>query len=465
MKGTSLALAWSPSTGVHRANAAECSGDRGAKPNESGRQRLCVRAILAIAAWVTFAGCLSTPNSPSVADLGASLGVAVAPEFSAPVQVNAGRVEGYEPSLRIGPDGTVYVAAARGFLAGAAGSLSSPVWFSRDNGSKWAPLPSGPMPRDQVKAFEGDLAIDGRGMVYFVDTYLADNVITTWGPDQTWRRTSPLQGTTNLDDRPWLAAHGSGILYYLGASVVDLPAPSRPTDLASASALWFYRSLDGGQTWTSGHAFTPADACHVAADPSGDQRVLVVCAGPRESGAPSPLTAFLSMDRGTTWTRSELGVVALPPNVFQPSFPVAAFAPTGEAYALSVDHATPGRLHLYAHDGSTWEEVAAPVLAVHGSRAWVAAGPEGQVAAAYYGREGNEWFLHAWLRSSSTANWSFWRDPTPVSSHATAPEDFFQIAFDPAGMLHIAYQSDAARGPVPYVKPDHQPVFHVRQIK
>src|SRR5688572_866116 len=219
--------------------------------------------------------------------------------------------EGFEPSLRVAGDGALYLAAARGFFVGADGSAASPVWASRDGGATWQPLASPGGLRERFKAIEGDLAVDSAGAVYFIDTYAADNVLTVWGPDGSWRSTRPLHGTLALDDRPWLAAHGDGVLYAMGNSIATAPSPDAPLDLGRSSRIALYRSEDGGLTWTLGTTFPGAWYCHAAASPADGQSLAVACSTPSGQGgtdAPPGVGARLhwSADRGRTWETRDI---------------------------------------------------------------------------------------------------------------------------------------------------------------
>jgi hypothetical protein len=380
--------------------------------------------------------------------------------FADPVQVNLERQEGFEPSLRISEEGVVFVAAARGFFVGGDGSAASPVWFSLDAGDTWQNL-AAPLPvRERLKAIEGDLALDKDGSLFFVDTYGPDNFITKWTRDRAWQWTRP-HATVNSDDRPWLAGHGSGILYYLGNGVASLPAPGgAPLD---GSRIWFYRSLDGGLTWSTGHAFVEATYCHVAASPADDETVAVVCAnegGPGIGIGEQGIVAYWSTDRGTTWDSHLLSPLTAPTT----GFPSIAFTPAGTAYAAWTFATAPSQsIGAAVSVDGTWTVLSAPNITGDVGPSWIAATATRVAVAAYARTAGEAWFLHAWLWDG--ADWMHTIvDPEPVSPGPGAPEDFFQTAFDPDGRLHIAYQrNDAAQAVAGDIKPYLQPILHVRE--
>lgn len=361
--------------------------------------------------------------------------------------------------MRIGPQGTIYVAMSRGFLAGADGSLASPVYASTDNGTSWRHLPSPLGVRDKAKTEEGDLAIDAEGTVYFVDTHGADNVFTVWNKDGTWRSTTPLQGTLGLDDRPWLAAQGKGVVYYVGNSALSMPAPGDGSP-ASGSKIWFYSSVDAGTTWSLGHALPGADYCHVAASPADDVTVAAVCTpGGVGVGPQLGVTAYWSHDRGANWRSADLGPLGAAPSQNQPS---VSFAPDGTATAAwAVEGASAMRMATFRNDA--WTVLAPPQPNGTISPPWIAAGPQGAVGVAAYEQEGHQWYLHAWTAGAST--WREWRDPLAVGHDAQPPQDFFQSAMDAHGMLHIVYQRDESVKPFGVgLNPYLQPILHVRQV-
>ncbi|HEX9815993.1 MAG TPA: sialidase family protein [Candidatus Thermoplasmatota archaeon] len=402
-------------------------------------------------------GCVGALDGDPFAEAGTAP-TAAALAFTEPLQINRDAQEGFEPSIRIAPDDTIYVAAARGFVAGSDGSVASPVWCSNDNGLTWTKLASMLGLREKVKAVEGDLAVDARGTVYFVDTYAADNVVTVWGSDQTWMSTSPIQGTTGGDDRPWLAAHGDGVVYYVGNSLAAVPPPGAPSD--GAARFWFYRSTDHAASWTLGTGFVGGDYCHVAASPSDDSTVAVVCSpGSFVLPAPTMVQGFTSRDRGNTWTVHELGTMIDSPD---DNFPVVAFSPSGTAYAFWVSNDEPATLHLSSWTDGTWVPEDVPRADGPVANPALAAGPNGSVALGYYGRDGEDWYLNIWARNATGSPWMRWADPTPVA-HLYPPEDFFQAAFDTSGHLHVAYQRNAP-DELGTPKPSLQPILYIRQL-
>jgi hypothetical protein len=435
-----------------------------------------VRIGIAVLLACLACGCLAAqrpaqPDDPPAPGAGALSGAAGQPwAFSPPTAVNPAG-EGFEPSLRSGPDGSLYAAAARGFFAGQDGSLASPVWASRDGGATWKPLESPAGLRDRVKTEEGDLAVDAQGTVYFIDTYAADNVLTAWAADGTWKSTRPLQGTLALDDRPWLAAQGKGILYAVGNSAATVPSPESPLDLGQSSRIALYRSEDGGTTWSLGHTFPDAWYCHVAASPGDDVSLAVACSAPPSGPDPSKTnlppgpgaTLWWSHDRGSTWQGrtfppvGDSGILG---------YPSVSFDAQGRwCAAWGESKGSSDRVRVACLNGSTWGNI---TLGPEGRicEPWLALAPEGGAAVAYYARNGSRpWAMRARLTANAFANASWQETVLDAQAHQgpAAPPDFFQAAFDPRGALHVAYSRDPSLASVPSVKPDHTQVAHVGQ--
>lgn len=137
--------------------------------------------------------------------------------------------------------------------------LASWFFISKDGGKTWE-TPSEPFPRREVwKTYagdEGDIAKDGRDYVYFVDTYLLDNHIHVWANQGEYQYSVRLQKTTGLDDRPWIAAQGSGIVHYLGNNGMEV----------KGGRYWYYRSTNGARTFSRGTPIKGNGWAHIDAE-------------------------------------------------------------------------------------------------------------------------------------------------------------------------------------------------------
>lgn len=383
--------------------------------------------------------------------------------FATPVQP-FGDHPGFEPSIAIGPAGELYATAAQGGDLATRASHASWLAYSTDTGSQWSPLPSPQQAHERQPGLEGDIAVDGQGRLYFVDTYLPDNSLSRWSPGAdgpTWDFSRPVQVTAGVDDRPWLAAHGDGIVYYIGNNGVGLPTPGNLAETEQPSRMWLSVSEDGGQTFQLRHGFPNSLFCTPAASPVDDLTLAVVCS--RVEGlqglGPDPLLEgyvseiHVSHDRGKTWTTTELRHHQAPP---AENFPAVAFDEEGNPYAIWGEGDGPTRLFVARLVDGTWEVLDATPYEGTFQRTWIAAGSDGTVAAVFYGSDptapgakSSTWFAYALVTPDAEADQPIWElariTPEPVSEAEGAPGDFFQDAFGPDGTLHVVF--DRGAGP------------------
>ncbi len=386
--------------------------------------------------------------------------------LSAPVLLTADTHGGFEPSIEVGPDGTIYVTAATsrrpGELATSSARLASWLWYSRDNGTTWNDLPSPAQAHQWMLGLEGDITVDAAGRLYFVDTYLADNTISRWSQSPTgpaWDFSRPIQGTASpLDDRPWLTAQGDGIVYLLGNNGAALPAPeSIMTGDSEPGSKWLHRSEDGGLTWSLGRAFD--DWCVPAADPSNDMDLIVVCIdGPN-------LRVHESLDRGRIWTNPFTAAYEHGPSLLIPG---AAIDRDGTRHAAWIDDdatfegvqdfvwhgTTPGQIRVAhaAHDGAWSEPQDITPFAGRFGLLHSAAGSGGVHAVAFYAstdlevKETTEWTPHLLLSLDADSPAPTYRHvpllEAPAGKGTTPPRDFFQIAVGPDDTVHAILQKD-----------------------
>jgi hypothetical protein len=374
---------------------------------------------------------------------------------------------GYEPSIAVDQLGTVYITAHK--------VLDRPEtwpylgsWFlvSRDDGRTWGPPaePQGlPVPvAQQFLGDEGDIGVDARGWVYFVDTYLADNHLHVWSDQaQTWQSSEPVQKSTGLDDRPWVAAQGEGVVHYLGNNIVTGQAGGR---------VWYYRSTDAGLTWSPGTPIPTNGWAHLDAERAG-QNVYIT--HETASGA-ADIEAIVSHDRGATF---EAPVKIAHREGPGRGFPWVSAAPDGVAWAVWLDCGTqencadqgggqkPDELFLArtTDAGKGWQVWNVTFAnATFADYPTVAAGPNGTLLVAFYGTTdvpvttASQWHLYAAYARDAL-------DGTPLLQFGQAvPEalytgadlhalhDFFEIALDPEAAAHIAYMhgEDSSDAPV-----------------
>lgn len=385
--------------------------------------------------------------------------------FADPVQLNADGY-GFEPSVDVGPDGTVYATAARGAPSIGPERSSSWLWY-KANGSSWSLVPSPQQVHEKQPGFEGDIAIDAQGSLYFVDTTLADNTLSRWtaGDDgPTWEYSRPLQGSVGVDDRPWLAAHGDGIVYYAGNNGAPIPASNNAVDdTGNASRYWVYTSEDGGMTWSTGFGLANSGWCTIAANPADDQTVYAVCdqavASDTADATLPPanrerVTVWKSTDRGSSWTMTPVAPMA---QGLTDGYPGVAVDDAGTAYAAwpDGDYGDSATTRLsYAYEGEDGSWTVQDITPFEGSfdEVWVTAGSQGTLAVTFYGTpdtqpgEETEWFAYAMVTDAANQAGTSWQitkiDLDPVARGAGSPDDFFQSDLGPDDRLHVTYDRE-----------------------
>ena len=184
---------------------------------------------------------------------------AALPGFDTPV-ISGIQGYGFEQSLRIAPDGTVYAS-----VPDALSSATSFIWRSSDEGRtfKWIPA-SGPFtgkPLGCVGGGDTELAVDETGSLYFIDLTLV-NFSTARSDDKgkTFAGFSCTAVTSTPVDRQWYAVDGdpkAGGALYLASNEVAEGEPD-PT-CAENNRLVLYRSPVDGAGPTAGIEFGPAN--------------------------------------------------------------------------------------------------------------------------------------------------------------------------------------------------------------
>lgn len=429
---------------------------------------------------------------------GWATGKAALPRFANPVQVTPANGGGYEPGIYADRFGNLFMTAHKenAELAVSPDSRSqtgtrsmSWAWYSSNSGKSWKNLPLGPGDaRNHEFGDEGDMAMDDSGNLYFVDTAVADVTITSWhigndGPAFTYN--TPLAGSAQaLDDRPWIAAHGNGHVFYFGnqGDKDTYPAGNQTAGPGAGPGRYtVYRSVDGGKTFDNvGVTLKDSGWCRPAAAPHSAY-VYAVCTNdggaddtvhnPGEPGYTNGvLYSYVSADDGKTWSRYR--ITSYNTHDVWTSWPTVSVARDGSLWAYYLDglgkasstctstqctpasarfvvsHSTDHGKHWTTYD-ATPSGAAAKWQYRYG---WLAVAPDGKtLGLAVYGRP--------FAKGKQTSAQAAWRvygavfragsrptlvalDPKHTETSAgfsSPPGDFLMSTFDRRGKLHAAW--------------------------
>ncbi len=356
--------------------------------------------------------------------------------------------EGYEPSIACNSDGTLYYTAHKNLDdKGSWDYLASWFLVSTDNGETWF-SPTEPFPRglkwQTYVGDEGDIAIDGRDNVYFIDTYLFDNHLHVWSNQDQFEYSVRIQKTTGLDDRPWIAAQGDQLLHYLGNNGVEV----------AGGRYWYYRSTDGGRIWTAGDPVPGNGWGHIDAERNGDHVYII---SESAVGGPADILVYVSDDRGATWDWNNPVTIAYR-NGSGRQYPIISSAENGMVWALwndATDGVELGNKVFVGRStdyGASWEYWNLTPFKGYMDYPTINGGPDGSVAVAFYATQRlpvddeSEWHLYGAMQLNADQgdldlNFSI-ADPDPcyVGSNLHALHDFFEIVISPDMALNIGYQ-------------------------
>jgi hypothetical protein len=426
----------------------------------------------------------------------AAPGSAKAPTFGKPVLLTVDKYTGgYEPSVTVDRYNNIWVTAhkqnhslvlspdARSTLGVRSQSW---LWVSKD-GKTFVDPPGLTPAMEQTMEFgdEGDLARDDTGHVYFVDTTVADNTFSRYKATGNGRvaleMTRPVGPFGEpIDDRPWITAHGDGVVLYAGNQGDKTTYPlgrTGDTDAYGPGRYTVYMSYDHGDTFDPlGVTLKDSGWCRPAADHrKGSKDLYVLCTNDAESTGPEQVQgeygkgkgviwAYSSHDDGRSWSRSKVGTYH--GNDPLQTYPSVTVGKDGTLYALYNDNyktrtemVVPGvpapettitepvdsHLWLYTSKdrGRTWtgKDVTPRKGAMRYT--WVDVANDGTLGIAYYYRASSaeDWYVWAATAKPGKPFAAARVSDTPIAGkeYASAFGDFFQIAFGPDNKLNVVW--------------------------
>ncbi len=419
-------------------------------------------AVLLLA-LIVLAGCVQPgrgPAAPTVPDAPAIDPIVPGRVLSvlANLKVNQAGV-GFEPSVKVGPDGTIYVTAAEGLHQerGVDGVQSSRLWVAH-NGTGFAevePVDAATGVSNLPYGMEGDLAVSPQGTAYFVDLTLASVTVSRSNDaGRTWLVRNAAALAVPWGDREWVAA-GEGDL-------VAVTWISQLNFVGAITQLWVAVSTDGGLTFAQQTPVVeapPAGASGIAIAPDG-----TIVVGNNGDG----VNAYVSRDAGQTFVAAKVLDTTNPTDY---TFVSVAADAANNLYATWAELKDGNAQVFYSASsdhGATWM---APVrVSDPGGAAaspWIAAAAAGHAAVAFYAAPGHPgdpnkvkgpWrpylvdILDAASITPAITRLAMTDEPvstkvictTGYSSCGGTPPlgDFLQVAIGPDGSDHVVWATD-----------------------
>ncbi|HEV2889413.1 MAG TPA: sialidase family protein [Frankiaceae bacterium] len=447
------------------------------------------RVLVAACALTAAAAALAAPTSAAPAR---------GPRFGEPVLLTTDEAfGGYEPSIVVDRWNNVVVTAHKqnhnlvvspDSRATTKVRNMSWIWWSKDH-KAFSNMPGLTPAQEQNHVFgdEGDLATDDTGHVYFVDTSVVDNSFSRWKASgngklvlETVRPVGPFGEP--VDDRPWIAAHGDGVVMYLGNQGDKMTYPGGQVQAGDGPAYGpgrytVYMSYDHGDTFDPlGVTLNDSGWCRPTADKRrGSKMLYVVCTNdggandvttnPGEPGfEKGTLWSYVSADDGRTWTRYQMGTYS----AGDPwsTYPSVAIGRDGTVYALYNDNTHQGECNVVKQNTFTCDDnIKSSHLILYTSRtqgrtwtrqevtpnkglvrySWIDVAPNGTLGIAYYHRPNttSDWHLMAATARPGKPFVAAQVSSKPVATSLFSSPfgDFFQCAFGPDSKLNIAWTS------------------------
>jgi hypothetical protein len=376
--------------------------------------------------------------------------------FGQPVKVTPDGGHGYEPAVYTDHFGNIYATAHKeNWQLAISPDPNSPTftrsmswaWASSDGGRTFGDLPGlTPLALEQHDfGDEGDMAVDDANHLYFVDTNVGDVTFTSWdiyglGQYVLNQHRPLLPAGEPVDDRPWVAAHGNGHVFYFGNE--------GDKDTYGAGRYTVYASSDGGQTFDPlGITLPDSGWCRPAADHRpGSKYVYAFCGN--DNGK---LYSYVTADDGATWNRYEAGTYNAADG--SQSWPTVEVAKDGSLWALYVDGQTDAAgttvtntLNLYhsTNNGKSWSRRDITPVKGRYEYAWLSVSPNGKnlgIGTYYRPNNASDWYVYG-AKFGTGSKPSFIK-LDPVSTQAAmcsdANGDLMSSEFNPDGTLDVVW--------------------------
>ncbi len=399
--------------------------------------------------------------------------------FGPPVKVTPDLGFGYEPAVYIDGFGNIFATAHKeNWQLAAAPDLNSPTftrsmswaWVSSDGGKTFGDIPGLTALSFEQHDFgdEGDMALDDAGHLYFVDTNVDDITFTRWTVTALGQMALDLHrpflpAAEPVDDRPWVAAHGNGHVFYFGneGDKVTYPLGQGTGSGFGPGRYTVYRSYDGGQTFdTLGYTLKDSGWCRPATDHApGSQYVYVFCTNDggsddvtTDTSATGTLWSYVSSDDGHTFSRYKAGTYAALDSTT--SWPTVVVAPDGSIWALYVDgkldangDPVTNKLMLFhsTDHGKTWSKRDITPVTGRYEYGWLSLSPDGKNLGigVYYRKDNNsDWYVYGSIFPTGGKPTLVSLDPTHSvqdKSCFDANGDLMSSAFSPDGTLSVIW--------------------------
>lgn len=379
--------------------------------------------------------------------------------FTPLVSVDAAKY-GSEPSIAVDSKGHIYVSAPAGL------GRASYLWKSEDNGTTWKQLDYNAFKLPNGQGLGGgdtSIALGPDDSVWVTDLWVGSSTVSvSKDGGKTWLA-SPIGSPVPYNDREWNTVDSKGHGYYLGRTFTP------------AIAAWVSRTDDGGLTWV--HAGNPWIAAPGADDANLGRQDGSFITNPKTdaigvvySCATRAVCVSTSSDLGVSWTPV---VAARGEKAINNVFPTMAADADGNWYVSYAEGDNEGVTIKMATstDGKTWSEpINVTTTAATRLMPWMVAGDAGRVAISWYETDtiANSNDVTAmkeatWNVALAVATNGLDAAPTfdianvsdapihkgTISTRGLNPNDpnppdrglgdFFMIALDPHGKVHLSF--------------------------